>query len=396
VTVTLTDKDAGSGSGSALITVNNVAPVVNAGPDVTLVNSHAFTSNGSFTDPGTLDTWTATVNYGDGSGVQILTLNPDKTFALSHNYPANGTFTVTVSVKDSDSATGSDTAVVNINNQAPVVNAGPDAAILEGGTFTSGGSFTDPSSSAWTATVNYGDGSGQQTLVLNSDKTFALNHTYTQDGAYTVTVNISDSDGAVGSDTAVVTVGNVAPTVNAGPDATINAGSSFNSSGSFTDPGNDTWSATVNYGDGSGVQSLAITTNKSFNLSHTYATQGIYTVTVVVQDNSGASGSDTAVVTVNAGIVVPCFSTFKATPKSGVVQLNWTGQTGNQTYNIYRSSVGPDTGFAVIAANYVTPNQVYQDRTVVNGTTYYYKVELTGANSCMSTAVSAKPIAPVR
>ena len=51
------------------------------------------------------------------------------------------------------------------------------------------------------------------------------------------------------------------------------------SSGSFTDPGADTWTATVDYGDGSGVQALTLT-DKTFNLSHTYADNGSYTVTV--------------------------------------------------------------------------------------------------------------------
>ncbi len=51
-------------------------------------------------------------------------------------------------------------------NTAPTVNAGLDTTILEGGTFSSSGSFTDPDSDTWTATVNYGDGSGAQSLTL--------------------------------------------------------------------------------------------------------------------------------------------------------------------------------------------------------------------------------------
>ena len=67
-------------------------------PDPTSVNEGAtFTSSGSFTDPGA-DTWTATVDYGDGSGDQPLSLGPDKTFTLSHVYADNGRYTVTVTV----------------------------------------------------------------------------------------------------------------------------------------------------------------------------------------------------------------------------------------------------------------------------------------------------------
>jgi len=51
----------------------------------------------AFTDAGA-DTWTATVNYGDGSGAKPLTLNADKTFGLSHVYADNDVYTVTVTV----------------------------------------------------------------------------------------------------------------------------------------------------------------------------------------------------------------------------------------------------------------------------------------------------------
>ena len=46
------------------------------------------------------DTWTATVDYGDGGG-GALALD-GKTFALSHTYLVAGTFTVTVTVFDDD------------------------------------------------------------------------------------------------------------------------------------------------------------------------------------------------------------------------------------------------------------------------------------------------------
>ncbi|MFZ4857237.1 MAG: PKD domain-containing protein [Desulfuromonadaceae bacterium] len=295
VTVTVTDSNSGVGSDTAIVTVNNVVPVVNAGPDATINEGGTFTGSGSFTDPGA-DTWSATVNYGDGSAVQSLTLS-GKTFTLSHVYPQNGTFTVTVTVTDSNSGVGSDTAIVTVNNVVPVVNAGPDATINEGGTFTGSGSFTDPGADTWSATVNYGDGSAVQTLIL-SGKTFTLSHVYPQNGAFTVTVTVTDSNSGVGSDTAIVTVNNVVPVVNAGLDATINEGGTFTGSGSFTDPGADTWSATVNYGDGSAVQTLTLS-GKNFTLSHVYPQNGTFTVTVTVTDSNSGVGSDTAIVTVN-------------------------------------------------------------------------------------------------
>jgi len=88
---------------------------------------------------------------------------------------------------------------------APVVNAGDDATINKGSNFTSSGSFTDAGPGPWTATVDYGDGSGVQSLTL-TDKNFSLTHTYDDNGSYTVTVRVTDEDGLVGFDTATYTV----------------------------------------------------------------------------------------------------------------------------------------------------------------------------------------------
>ncbi|HMP40272.1 MAG TPA: glycosyl hydrolase 53 family protein [Roseiflexaceae bacterium] len=187
-----------------------------------------------------------------------------------------------------------------LGNQAPVVSAGPPGAIDEGQTFSSTGSFVDAGINTWTATVDYGDGSGVQPLALNANKTFNLVHTYVDDGAYTITVTVTDDEDAAGSATTMVVVGNVAPVVSAGPGGTINEGETFVSSGSFNDPGADNWEGVVDYGDGSGVQPLALNADQSFDLSHTYLDNGEFLqVVVTINDDDGGVGIDTALVTVN-------------------------------------------------------------------------------------------------
>jgi hypothetical protein len=90
--------------------VNNVAPTVLVGSNGS--SGVNFSRTGSFTDPGVLDTFTATVDYGDGTAVQALALNADMTFGLSHNYVFNGTYPVKVTVVDKDG--GSNSATANI------------------------------------------------------------------------------------------------------------------------------------------------------------------------------------------------------------------------------------------------------------------------------------------
>ena len=96
---------------------------------------------------------------------------------------------------------------------APVVNAGPDQTVFEGATFVQAGSFTDTDSQEWTARVDYGDGSGSQALALNADKSFQLNHSFPDDGRYTVSVAVTDGERVVGTDTLLITVQNVIPSL---------------------------------------------------------------------------------------------------------------------------------------------------------------------------------------
>jgi PKD repeat protein len=285
------------------------APQVNAGPDVTVDEGDSFARPGSFMDlSGT--SWTAAVDYGDGSGTQPLALNPDKTFDLSHTYADDGVYTVRVSVAN-EAHTGTDTLLLTVRNVAPTVYAGADGAIDEGGTFSGGGSFTDPGADTWMASVDYGDGSGVQALALNGN-TFALSHLYAAPGTYAVDVMVSDQDGGGGRDTVQVTVKNVAPAVNAGADVTIDKGGTFSQSGSFADPGPGPWSATVDYGDGSGVQTLSLS-GAGFSLRHTYADSGSYTVTVSVSDGM-ATRTDTVQVTVKEPDTTPPVTTAFLSP----------------------------------------------------------------------------------
>jgi hypothetical protein len=189
------------------------------------------------------------VDYGDGSGEQPLALKPDKTFDLSHLYADDDVYTVTVRVRDDDGGEGLDEIQVTVNQTAPIVNAGADGVIDEGGTFEGLGWFTDPGSDSWTGTVDYGDGSGEQTLALKADKTFDLSHLYSDNGRYRVIVWIEDDDGGVGTDTVVVTVNNVAPSVTADNDAvTVNEGSTASNTGTFGDVGDDTVTVTASVG----------------------------------------------------------------------------------------------------------------------------------------------------
>jgi len=287
---------AGTGvvTGFATVTVSDLPPTANAGgPYAGSEGTPVGLSGAASSDPNGGSLTFAWDLDNDGQFDDSSLASP------SYTWPDNGSFTIRLLVTDTGNLTSTATANVSIANLAPAVNVGVATAINEGGTFSRSGSFTDPGTDTWTGTVNYGDGSGTQTLTLNPDKTFSLSHVYADDGLYTVSVTVIDDDGGVGVGTVLVTVNNAAPTVSAGGNATIMIGDSFSRSGFFTDPGADTWVATVDYGDGSGVQPLTLNPDKTFSLNHTYVTFSTYNVTVRVTDDDGGVGTAIFQVTVN-------------------------------------------------------------------------------------------------
>ena len=151
--------------------------------------------------------------------------------------------------------------------------------------MTAAASF-DPNGSVVSYQWLFGDGSSASSQTVS--------HTYTHDGTYTVTLVVTDNDGLTDTVTTTATVNNVVPVIAAIPGATgLLPGEEYSVAGSFADPGADTWSATVDYGDGSsGPLTL---TGQTFALSHVYNAAGTFTVTVSVSDGATAATSTTTV-----------------------------------------------------------------------------------------------------
>ena len=177
-----------------------------------------------------------------------------------------------------------DTAQIHVDpaNHPPTARVnGPFTGLEASPVSMSGAASSDPDagdvlSYAWT----FGDGT--------SGAGDNVSHTYTQDGVYNVQLEVTDSQGLTSTVTTTATVGNVAPAIGAFAGGMLLPGETYTASGSFTDPGADSWTATVDYGDGSGVASLALS-GKTFSLSHAYTSPGTFTVTVRVSDDDVTS-----------------------------------------------------------------------------------------------------------
>jgi len=199
-------------------------------------------------------------------------------------------------------------AAIESNSQPPLAVLSGTAALAEGGSgsFDASGSL-DPNGSIVSYHWNFGDGgTGEGASVA---------HVFAQDGAFVVTVTTTDNDGLTDTASMTVTVGNVAPVLAGIADGSLDEGDAYTVSGSFTDPGADTWTASVNWGDGS-APSQAIVTGHAFSLVHVYPNAGTFTVTVTVADDD-SSVSGTHSVTVVATVPEP--ETVDLSPALGLI-----------------------------------------------------------------------------
>src|SRR6185369_1008881 len=87
--------------------------------------------------------------------------------------------------------------------------AGPTIAV-RGQQLHFTGAFTDPDADTWTGSVNFGDGTGDQPVVLNPNKTFAFDHVFANTGSYSVVVTVADNHGGVDTRSLTVNVAVVA------------------------------------------------------------------------------------------------------------------------------------------------------------------------------------------
>ncbi|HEV8304998.1 MAG TPA: PKD domain-containing protein [Gemmatimonadales bacterium] len=106
--VTLAVSDGGGliGTANAIANIDNVAPAVGVitAPVEPLAVGESVTASASFTDPGTLDTHTGIIDWGDGtsSSAAVSEANGSGSASGSHAYTTAGVYTLTLTITDKD------------------------------------------------------------------------------------------------------------------------------------------------------------------------------------------------------------------------------------------------------------------------------------------------------
>lgn len=282
------------------VNVRNVPPSITSFSFVptTALENESVTASGVFADPGTRDTFTLTLSWGDGSPAFTRSyLSTDaKTFSATHTYAAAGSFTITATVTDDDAGSGATSGALGVGalNTAPSALTLSGASVTEDDEATFNGQFTDPDpADTHTVRITWGDGASSDLPLGAGVTSFVAKHTYADDGTYGVGVTVTDAAGTSTSTglSFVVFKRNTPPNGLALGTTNAVVGAPGKVMVSFADPDPLDWHrVTILWGDGSpATEHLLDAAVFSVEASHVYSAAGTYTVAVTVVDTFSAS-----------------------------------------------------------------------------------------------------------
>ena len=199
----------------------------------------------------------------------------------------SGSYAAFLQVVDSAGNWNYSVALFDVDVTPPVANAGADQTVDEDTTVTFDGSGSTDNAGIVDYTWTFTDGT-PQTLTGPSPT-----YVFANPGAYVVTLIVRDAGGSTATDSMTVTVRDVtAPIAFAGPDQTVDEDTVVAFDGSGSTDNVAVTSYTWTFTDGT------VRTLSGSAPSYTFATPGVYVVTLTVGDGAGNGASDTVTVTV--------------------------------------------------------------------------------------------------
>jgi len=295
VVLTVTDDDGATTSANATKTILNQPPVAIFTESAEIVYTHEliyFNASDSYDPDGTITShfW----SFGDGTNATGI--------IVTNSYADNGTYIVTLTVTDDDGATASTNATKTVLNRPPVANFNESAETVYTGdeiVFNATNSY-DSDGEIVSYFWDFGDGTNATGKVVC--------HAYMDNGNYTVTLAVTDDDGATDSVNATKTALNRSPVALFTESATtVHTGETiyFNASDSY-DPDGYIAKYFWDFGDGTNAPSVTI--------SHSYAEDGSFTVNLTVTDDDGSSVVATHVLAILNRAPVASFMIFPQQP----------------------------------------------------------------------------------
>lgn len=245
------------------------------------------------------------IDWGDGSDAQQAA---DGAY-VTHTYEADGDYTITVSDQQTPAIVVTKDITIPLPADEPtlVLTADNPANRME---VTA--AVTLPSQSSGEGTIDWGDGTDVQTFTVDAEGESTLEHTYTANGVYTVTVRRADVESFRVRQAVSVPVA-TDPTLAAyasNADATGQTASITYSNGA-------NGPVSINWGDGSAaVDGVAAAT-----VTHEYADAGTYNI--VVSSKANPASSTTIAVTAPLMVLTATETSGNANSTDLLVE-NWT------------------------------------------------------------------------
>lgn len=290
-------------------TTGNQAPVVDAGPDLTINIGEAASLDGTVTDdglptiPGVVKTHWAKV-----SGPGTVTFADDKAIDTTATFSEAGTYILRLRATDGELTTMDIveiTVVDPADNQAPVVDAGPDRVIFNTSNVNLGGSVTDDGIAGSSAlTTSWTKVSGPGNVYFADAHALFTPASFSQAGTYVLRLTASDGISS-SSDLVTITVyelpADSAPAVSAGEDQSILINQAVTLAGLVIDEAVPNPKAIVSavWSVVSGPGTVAFANANSAGTTATFSAAGTYVLKLTGSDGT-LSADDTVTITVDA------------------------------------------------------------------------------------------------
>jgi hypothetical protein len=302
------------------VTVNNVAPTITVTGD-TISENEVATVSGTISDPSVEDTFTITIDWGEGSPMDYNYPAGSTSFSETHQYldddptaTPSDAYLVDVTITDDDGGVDPSGTYVTVYNTAPSITITGDL-IDEDDYATVSGNINDPGTQdTFTITIDWGEGAPEYFSYPAGSTMYSETHQYLDDNptgtlsdVYSISVTVTDDDTEFDNTGTTVTVNNLDPVTTIdnmaqpNPQFILPIVHTLDFTGSFTDVGTqDTHTALWDWGDSTSTVGTVIEAGGSGTVtaSHVYMLPGIYTVTLTVIDDDGGTDSDTLVLEV--------------------------------------------------------------------------------------------------
>jgi hypothetical protein len=356
VTITATDNEGVTATTTFNLTVNNVPPTV----PITGLSASGYLEGmeislgSTVTDPSTADTAAGFLYrwfvFRDGVSYAFA-----QTPGLRFTPDDNGTYVVRCVAIDKDLGAGKDVQTILVYNVPPTVSiTGVPASghSPEGTAISLGSTVSDPSPVDTAAGFTYASSVTKNGSPFASGSAASFSFTPDDNGTYVVSFSATDKDGGSGSASQTITVDNVAPTASVtGPaDGVRGQERVFTFSASDPSPVDQAagFTFSIDWGDGSAVQSIGPGTPSGMRSPHRYFDSGTFTVTITASDKDGLAGAPvTATVTIGAIVLEDGVLTVGGTRGDDVIRVQADGAGVSVLLN--GVTFGPYTGVSALA-----------------------------------------------